>query len=175
VPSTPHETYVEMFRHRPELAVDLLVDALGVTVPAHESVRLDSADLSELVPTEFRVDAVVVLTAGEEPVLALVIEIQLRRDLDRRWSWPAYVATLRSRLHCPTELLVGCPDRGVSAWCAQPVRLGLGGSVLQPLVIGPALVPVVTDVERARRSRELAVLSALAHGSGRGGTTCSRR
>lgn len=37
--------------------------------------------------------------------------------------------------------------------------------VLTPLVLGPAQTPVVTDREQARRSPELSVLSALAHGA----------
>jgi hypothetical protein len=36
--------------------------------------------------------------------------------------------------------------------------------VLRPLVIGPRDIPVITDVEAARRNPELAVLSVAAHG-----------
>jgi hypothetical protein len=36
--------------------------------------------------------------------------------------------------------------------------------VLAPLVLGKAAVPVVTDLELARRQPEVAVLSAMAHG-----------
>jgi fructose-specific component phosphotransferase system IIB-like protein len=37
--------------------------------------------------------------------------------------------------------------------------------VIRPIVIGPNGVPVVTDVDRAVREPELAVLSAMAHGN----------
>ena len=75
-------------------------------------------------------------------------------------------ATLRARLRCPVSLLVVCPDRAVAAWCAAPIALGDPGSVLAPLVLGPDLVPAVTDPARAAaRSPELAVLGAIAHGA----------
>jgi hypothetical protein len=41
--------------------------------------------------------------------------------------------------------------------------------VWEPLVIGPAAVPVVRDVAAAVRDPELAVLSAMAHGGGEPG------
>lgn len=61
-------------------------------------------------------------------------------------------------------LLVICPEAGTASWCAAPIELG-PHSVLTPPVLGPAQVPVVTDPIRASRSPELAVLSAMAHGT----------
>ncbi len=94
-------------------------------------------------------------------MLTVVVEVQLSRDPDKRRSWPVYVATLRARLRCPTELLVVCPDRAVAGYCAAPITLGLGRPALIPMVLGPELVPVVTDGELPV---ELVVLSAIAHG-----------
>jgi hypothetical protein len=164
VPTYRQETLIELFRSRPALAAELLGGVLGVDVPAHERARADPADLPDLVPTEYRADAVVVLTQDGEPVMAVVLEVQLRRDGDKRWSWPVYVTTLRARLRCPVELLVVSPDTTIAAWCATPIRLGASGSEVRPLVLGPDLVPVVTDLEQAIHAPELAVLSAMAHG-----------
>jgi hypothetical protein len=44
--------------------------------------------------------------------------------------------------------------------------LGLGLATLQPLVLGPATLPVLTDPTVATNEVELAVLSAMAHGNG---------
>lgn len=114
---------------------------------------------------EFRADAVVVLRDGETggPVMAVIVEVQRRRDGGKRWSWPMYVAALRARLRCPVVLLILCPDRRVSAWCSQPIALGHPEFVLRPLVAGPEVIPVVDDPVAARADPELAVLSALAH------------
>ncbi|HVW39900.1 MAG TPA: hypothetical protein VHC18_00985 [Amycolatopsis sp.] len=166
MPSHLHEALVELFRRRPVLAAELLAAQVRAPLPSFEDARLDSCDLTELTPTEHRADAVVVLTRGGQAVLAVVVEVQLRRDGAKRWSWPVYLATLRARLRTPVTLLVLCPDTRVAAWCAQPVDLGHPGWTLRPLVIDPGGVPAVTDPEEAGHSPELAVLSAMAHGEG---------
>lgn len=156
---------MELFRQRPSLAAELLSGQLGVRVPAYQQARLDSGDLPDVTPTEYRADTVVVLTDADRPVLAVVVEVQLRRDPRKRWSWPVYLSTLRARLSAPTVLLTLCPDRAVARWCADPISLGHPGWVLKPLVVGPERVPAVTDPVEARQNPELAVLSAMAHGS----------
>lgn len=165
MPSYLHEALLELFRHRPSLAAELLSDPLEVQVPAYDQVRLGSGDLTDLNATEYRADAVVVLSKAEVPALAVVVEAQLRRDPAKRRSWPVYLTTLRARLDCPTMLLVMCADTATAAWCATPIELGHPDWVLSPLVLGPDRVPVVTDTEQATRAPELAVLSTMAHGT----------
>jgi hypothetical protein len=164
MPSLDHESLILLFRNQPELAAQLLRDALHLELPAYTEARLASSDLTEVVPTEFRADAVVLLVDGK-PVLGVIVEVQLSRVDQKPFAWPAYASVLRSRHKCPVELLVLTHDRAVAAWAAKPIRLDLRGeSVLRPLVLGPDGVPLVTDPEQAKRTPELAVLSALAHG-----------
>lgn len=162
MPSQLHETLLLLFRNRPSLAADLLRDALHVDLPPHSEVRLESAELSDTVPTEYRADLVVLLVAGK-PVLGVIVEAQLRPDARKRLSWPVYITSLRARMNCPCCLLVVTASNSTARWASKPISLGPGSCVV-PLVIGPAGVPVVTDLERAKRAPELAVLSVLAHG-----------
>lgn len=164
MPSTTHEALIELFRNRPALAAELLATSLGVAVPSFERARLDSGDLTDLAPTEYRADAVVVLTRRDRAVLAVVIEVQLARDQRKHRSWPVYLTTLHARLRCPAMLLVLCADADTAAWCRTPIATGHPGWVLRPLALGPDTVPVVTDAEEASRAPELVVLSAMAHG-----------
>jgi hypothetical protein len=97
-------------------------------------------------------------------VFAIVVEVQLARDEDKRKTWPLYLTSLRSRVGCPTALLVVAPDPAIARWCAQPIELGHPGFVLRPLVTGPDAIPIITDEQKAREDPELAVLSAMAHG-----------
>src|SRR5262249_34836320 len=66
-----HEAFVRLFRDRPELAPELLQRSLGVALPAYTEVRTDSADLTELAPTEYRADLVALLV-DDEPVLGII-------------------------------------------------------------------------------------------------------
>jgi len=146
------------------LAAELLAGVLGVDLPSYEQVRVAPGECTDLTPTEYRADAVVVLSAAGRPVLAVVVEVQLGRDGDKWWSWPVYLATLRARLRCPAVLLVVCVEAATASWCASPIELGHLGLRLVPLVLGPDRVPVVTEVADAGRAPALAVLSAMAHG-----------
>jgi hypothetical protein len=136
MPSLSHEALLLLFRYRPELAAELLRDALHVTLPAYSEVRLESADLTDVSPAEYRADTVILLVDGK-PVLGIVLEVQLASDPDKRFTWPVYVAGLRARLKCPACVLVVTPSEAVAEWCRKPIELG-PGSALSPLVIGPA-------------------------------------
>lgn len=155
---------MQLFRDRPSLATDLLTGSLAVPLPRWQDVRLDSAEVTDLTPAQHHADAVVTLLAGHKPVLAVIVEVQLRPDPAKRWTWPLYVAALRVRLRCPCLLLVICPGKTVADWAASRIELGHPGMTLTPLVAGPAGVPIVADAEHARDAPELAVLSAMTHG-----------
>jgi len=100
MPSLIHDALVQLFRNRPSLAPDLLRDALHTPVPAFDQVRIGDAALGEIAPTEYRADLVLLLEAespgGTRPRAALVLEAQLGRDSDKRWSWPVYLAGRRT-------------------------------------------------------------------------------
>jgi hypothetical protein len=155
---------IAVFRDRPILAADLLAGQLGVTVPTFQNARTAPSDLNNNEPTEYRADLVINLTDGDDVVLAVIVEAQLRPDRRKHRSWPAYVATLYAQLGCPVVLLVVTAKPWVAARCAVPIQVGLPDFVLTPLVLGPKQVPVVTDPELARQNPEMTVLSAMAHG-----------
>lgn len=162
MPSHLHEALLLLFRNRPTLAAELLRDALHLELPAYTEARIDSADLTDIQPAEYRADLVVLLSDGT-PVLGIVVEVQLSPDERKRFVWPVYVANLRARLECPVCLLVVTADEAVARWAAKPIEMG-GTNRFTPLVLRPAGVPEVTDEARARSDPELAVLSAMTHG-----------
>jgi hypothetical protein len=69
MPSLLHEVLIEMFRDRPALVVDLLDGALGISVPEFHKANLSPGDLTDVVPTEYRADAVVTLNVADDPVV----------------------------------------------------------------------------------------------------------
>lgn len=78
--SNMHEGLVEMFRHRPSLAADLLADVLHVELPKYDEVRLDESEFTDLAPRQYRADTMVVLANGGAPAVAVALEVQLRPD-----------------------------------------------------------------------------------------------
>jgi hypothetical protein len=167
MPSLEHNGLVEMFRDNPALAPHLLEMLFHLDLPAHAAVTVGETALDQLLPIEYRADLVLELrdTAGVL-VLAIVLEVQRDEDADKKYTLPVYVTVVRARKRCPAVVLVVAPDPKVAAWAADPIDLGLGLGTVKPLVLGPAIVPVVTDEAEAMREAELSVLSAVAHGNG---------
>jgi hypothetical protein len=54
MPSQLHEALLVLFRNRPELAPELLRDALHVQLPAYTEARVKSAELNDVQPAEYR-------------------------------------------------------------------------------------------------------------------------
>lgn len=131
-------------------------------LPQYTDIKVESADLTEVQPAEYRADLVLSLSS-DKPVLGIVVEVQLSIDGSKRFTWPAYVANLRARLRCPVCLFVFCRDLRVARWAEEPILIGCT-NVFVPRVLGPENVPEITDEASAVREPELTMLSAMAHG-----------
>lgn len=161
MPSMLHQVLVRLFVESPELAMDLLREKRE-QVPAYTQARIVSAAVSDLKPADRNADAVVKADADDTAVLAVVVEVQLDPDPDKHYSWPFYVAGLRSQHRCPAIVLAVTLTEAVAEWCRTPFDLG-GGNFFRPLVLAPSEVPVIDDEATARQRPELAVLSCVAH------------
>ena len=157
-----HELLLLLFRNRAGSAVDLL-RKLDVKIPEYDDVREVSSDLNDLRPAEYRADLVLFLRHESREVLGIIVEVQLGRDEDKPYAWPAYIANLRARHRCQVCLLVITVEDRVARWAGKPIELG-PGTCCTPWVLGPSNTPVVVEVEEAKRNVELAVLSAIEHG-----------
>jgi len=166
MPTLEHSAIVEMFRENPELAPHFLAILFHVEVAPHASVAVVESALDQLLPVEFRADLVIELRSADGVlVLAIVLEVQRDDDPDKKYSWPVYVTVVRARKRCDAIVLVVALDAAVATWAGSSIDLGLGLGNLRPLVLGPSVVPVVTDQAEAERETELAILSAVAHGN----------
>jgi hypothetical protein len=175
MPTLEHNVLVEMFRENPELAPRFLVTLFHLEIPPHASVAVVESSLDQLIPVEFRADLVLELRdANGQLVLAIVLEAQRDKDPDKKFSWPVYLTVVRAKKRCGTVVLVVAPDADVAAWSAENIDLGLGFGNVKPLVLGPAVVPEITDPAEAAKATELAVLSAVAHGNGPNGLAVFR-
>jgi hypothetical protein len=157
-----HELLLLLFRNRSGSAADLLRE-LDVEIPEYDDVHAESSDLSDLRPTEYRADLVLFLVRESHKVLGVIVEVQLGRDRDKPYVWPAYIANLRAQHRCPVCLLVITIEDAVARWARRSIELG-PGTYCTPWVVGPSNTPMVTELEEAKGNVELAVLSAIEHG-----------
>ena len=153
---------MELFRNCWGLAPELLEVCADIAY-RHDHLERTSIDLSQVVSTEYRADSVIELRDhGNAVVAAIVVEIQLGLDADKKYSWPVYVTALRAKLRCPAVLLVLTPEDSVAQWARRTIDIGHPDFHLRPVVISFDDVPRIDDTQ-AQRLPELAVLSAMAH------------
>ena len=73
-----HELLVLLFRNRAASAAELLREiAVDVQLPEYEEVHIESSDLGNLRPAEYRADLVLFLVNGLRKMLGVIVEIQL--------------------------------------------------------------------------------------------------
>lgn len=124
-------------------------------------------DVSAASPDDDRPDLAIELwhPARQVAVHAIILEVLVDPDADKRYAWPVYQSLTRLQLECPTLLAVLTPTTPVERWSSAPIDLdGVGGSMIRPFAIGPQIIPQLTSPTHALRNPELAVLSAIAHG-----------
>ncbi|MGH3209384.1 MAG: hypothetical protein ACRDNO_16650 [Trebonia sp.] len=138
MPSMPHEGPLDLVRDHPEIALELIRGRTETDLPPKVAVTLAPTDMSAVVPVQYLADMVVLISdaATGDPILAVIIEPQLRDSETKRYSWPVYVTTARRIAKCPAAVLVVlCPDPAEAEKCRTPIHTGHPGFVLVPIVI----------------------------------------
>jgi hypothetical protein len=134
----PHEGPLDLVRQHPEIALEFVQGTAGIQLPGEIAVSLAPTDMSAVIPVQYLADMVVLISdaATGEPVLAVIIEPQLRDRETKRYNWPVYVTTARRVAKCPAAVLVVlCPDPAEAAKCRRLIRTGHPGFDLAPIVI----------------------------------------
>ena len=155
MPGVLHRAIHDLILDHPALAVRLAMP--GARPPPPITVAATELSPSALTPD------LALLIGAPEPTHGLIVEVQGRRDPDKPWAWPAYVAMMRRRHKVPVDLLVITQRPAVARWAARPLQLSWAGTTLRPRVVGPAQLPVLLRPEDAAQDIELAVLAAVAH------------
>jgi hypothetical protein len=142
VPSINHDGPIDVIRSNPDMTANLVRLVTAISIPAQHKVRVElgSTDASNVVPDEFKADMVTIIRdrATGDPLLLVVIEPQGRKDDEKRFSWPAYLANLRAAHKCESAvLIVICWDAAEADKCRAAIPMGHPGYVLIPIVIGP--------------------------------------
>ncbi|MFE7412389.1 hypothetical protein [Streptomyces laurentii] len=163
--SSTHEAMHRIFQHDLRL-FSRLSGMLGLPLPPPVEVTVLPTDLTESAPVERRVDTLLRLDSADDGSLLLAIEAQGKKDTAKPASWAYYTAYLWTKYRLPTALLVVCQDRGTAEWAGRSVCSGpphMPTLTIQPVVVGPHNMPVITDPAEARADLALTTLSAITH------------
>ena len=166
MPSPRHDALIQLFKDRPELAVEILRDLMGVEMPATPLVRVEDSTFNTRPSGDLEADVVIVLGPPHQPAHAVVVEIQQDKSKDPR-QLARYAAALWLLLGCDVTVLVICPDQAVAAHYAKPIDSGLTGYRPHPHVLGPDDIPVITDPQEASAHPALSAMAVMVHGRDR--------
>ncbi len=165
MPSGEHESPIALAKLDPGLVTWLLAHLFDVKVPDYDHARAQATDVRVLVPRTYHADGMLLYCdAADQPVLAVVLEIQRGWDPTKRWTWKLYVAQLEAELTVNAALVVYCPDPAIARRYRAMFEYDGLSQPLRPFIFTPHDVPLVVDVELARANPALAVFSAVCHG-----------
>lgn len=167
MPSAEHESPIALAKLDPGMVVWLLANVFDIKVPDYHHARAQPTDVRVMVPRTYHADGMVLYCdAADQPVFAVVVEVQRGRDKAKRHTWKLYVAQLEAELGVSAALVVFCPDPVKARWYRQLIEPdGLSSLPLQPWIFTTDDVPLVMDVDLARANPAIAVLSAVCHGA----------
>ena len=164
MPSGEHESPIALAKLDPDLVTWLLAHLFDVKVPDYHHARARPTDVRVLVPRTYHADGMLLFCdAADEPVLAVVLEVQRGWDPTKRWTWKLYVAQLESELTVNAALVVYCPDPAIARRYRDMFEFEGLSLPFRPFLFTPHDVPLVIDVELARANPALAVFSTLCH------------
>ncbi len=89
MPSRSHKDLLRLFQNRPALVAEIARSALHAELPEFAEARIDSANLNDLRPAEYRADCVVLLLR-DQPVLGMIVEVQLNSDEEKGSGRPCH-------------------------------------------------------------------------------------
>ncbi|GAA4454067.1 hypothetical protein [Phytohabitans houttuyneae] len=131
-----------------ELVAFLLMNVFEMKVPFYAHAHPHASDVR-----------------AQRPVLATVMEVQRGWDPSKRRTWKLYVAAIEAELNVDTALLAYCPDPRLARRYRDMFDAPGWSLSMRPFIFTPDDVPLVVNVDEARKNPSLAVLAAICHGS----------
>ena len=125
-----HQAIVDLFRHRPALAPELILNALGEDIPAYRNAHLEPFDLSQVSPDDPGPDLLILLTSGRRWAMLLSNGVPKKpmssvSRLSWRAAFTAKASMRRTVSYSRKTLLYKCPERSTGllallpGWCVR--------------------------------------------------------
>jgi hypothetical protein len=174
MPSLEHQKLTRLLVENPELLLDLVRRNEGIRFPG-ELELIPGPETVRALGSERIADGSVLLRhRGTGGLETIVVEVQLRKDREKRKAWAIYVAGTWARLGGAVMLVIVATSRRVARWAATPIDLGHGLAVIRPLVIGPDHIAAEMSLDDGRAWPERLALSVLVHGDKTGSLQLAR-
>ncbi|QSB16644.1 hypothetical protein JQS43_10390 [Natronosporangium hydrolyticum] len=164
MPSAEHETPIALAKLDPGLVAWLLTNLFDIKIPDYHHARTHPTDVRVMIPRTYHADGMLVFCdPTDQPIAAVVLEVQRGWDQTKHRTWPLYVAQLQAELDTTVALLVYCPNPAIAGRYRDLFTYDGISLVLRPLIFTPEQIPPTVDTELAKTHPALAVLATLCH------------
>jgi len=162
IPSSDHETPIELVRLDPSLPDWVQTELLGDEAPAYHHARLHDPNVRT---RTYQSDAMVLFCGRDDrPTRGTVYENQRGKDPNKLGTWKFYIGQMESEFPIKASLVVFVPDTAVANWYRDLIDRDLrSGARLRPFFFTPEDVPLVVDEELAVARPARVLLSAMCH------------
>jgi hypothetical protein len=165
MPSAEHESPIALAKLAPELVTWLLANIFDFKVPEYHHARPQATDVRVMVPRTYHADGMILYCDREDqPVLAVVLEVQRKRVALKRRTWKLYLAQLEAELDVDIALVIYCPEPPVARWYRELLDRYSLSLPLRPMIFTSTDVPIIIDANVGRVHPALVVFSAICHG-----------
>jgi hypothetical protein len=160
-----HDSFAELLRAMdPWAFVELLGPLVGLDLREANLIveRTPTIAVPSLGRPRKRVADIVlvVLTADRRMLAVLILEVQLSWDATKRWTWGLLAVAFAAERRCAARVLVFTPDPDLRG---RMRRRLLPSIEPVPLLIEPDQIPLICDLEEARRRPRETIFAALYH------------
>jgi hypothetical protein len=152
---------LEMISRRPGFALELLAWGLRGHADDYHDACLESVDLNERLPTEYRADSVISVKGPDGRKRFVIVEVQRTYKEEKVWTWAAYAGALMGRHKCGVMLVVVCLDQKTADKYRRPITSAESSLIICPVVVGPNELPILREAQDVLASPEIATLSAI--------------
>jgi hypothetical protein len=165
MPSPRHDALNQLIRDHPGLPLRLLREVGGVDLPTDAPLTVGPGDLRDRISREMHADTVLFAGPRQDRWFSVIVEVETqmtRKKLDETVI-AADILWLETRK--PVHVVFITPDPAAARFTAPvEVRDGCLTVIMQPVIVGPDRIPVLTDPDRMAQDLLAAALSVMAHG-----------
>lgn len=165
MPSSRHDALNRLIRKYPDLPIRLLREIGGVDLPVGGQLSVGPGDLRDRISRELHADTVIYCGPRQDRWYSAIVEVEsnMSEDKLRQTLTAAEILWLETRK--PVYVIFLTPDPKAVRF-AKPVEVCAGCMrvSMDPVIVGPGDIPVLTSSDAMLKDPLMAVLSVMAHG-----------
>ncbi|MFI7640208.1 hypothetical protein [Nonomuraea sp. NPDC049400] len=165
MPSSRHDALLRLVRDHLDLPIRLLWEVGGIELPTDGPLWAGPGDLRDRISREMHADTVVFGGPPQDRWFSAIVEVETEMSEQKLRQTVEAAEMLRLETRKPVYVIFITPDPCAARFTSQvEIRSGCLTITMQPVIVGPDRIPVLTDPQKMAADLLTAALSVMAHG-----------